>query len=79
MNNNAIKNGMRTVLEKEKILVSKISFTKITQKESQRTYIEKIILTLDDICGVEVDRLKNKLDEYLECLGIEYGGMLLDI
>ena len=79
MNNNAIKHGFRRILRNEEILVGRISFTKIAKKENQRTYIDKIILTLDDICGVQVDRLKSNLDEYLDSLGIEYGAILLDI
>ena len=78
MNNNAIKNGIREVLKMEEILIGKISFTKISQK-SQRTFIDKIVLTLEDICGVQLDTLKMRLDEYLSNLGIDYGTILLDI
>ena len=78
MNNNAIKNGIREVLKREEILIGKISFTKISQK-SQRTFIDKIVLTLEDVCGVQLDTLKMRLDEYLSNLGIDYGTILLDI
>ena len=78
MNNNAIKNGIREVLKMEEILIGKISFTKISQK-SQRTFIDKIVLTLEDMCGVQLDTLKMRLDEYLSNLGIDYGTILLDI
>ena len=78
MNNNAIKNGIREVLKMEEILIGKISFTKISQK-SQRTFIDKIVLTLEDMCGVQLDTLKMRLDEYLSDLGIDYGTILLDI
>lgn len=78
MNNNAIKNGIREVLKMEEILIGKISFTKISQK-SQRTFIDKIVLTLEDVCGVQLDTLKMRLDEYLSNLGIDYGTILLDI
>ena len=78
MNNNAIKNGIREVLKMEEILIGKISFTKISQK-SQRTFIDKIVLTLEDVCGVQLDTLKMRLEEYLSNLGIDYGTILLDI
>ena len=78
MNNNAIKNGIREVLKMNEILIGKISFTKISQK-SQRTFIDKIVLTLEDVCGVQLDTLKMRLDEYLSNLGIDYGTILLDI
>lgn len=78
MNNNAIKNGIREVLKMEEILIGKISFTKISQK-SQRTFIDKIVLTLEDVSGVQLDTLKMRLDEYLSNLGIDYGTILLDI
>ena len=78
MNNNAIKNGIREVLKMEEILIGKISFTKISQK-SQRTFIDKIVLTLEDVCGVQLDTLKMRLDEYLSNLGIDYRTILLDI
>lgn len=79
MNNNAVKNGIREVLKKEEIIVGKINFTGITEKYTGGTTISKIVLTLEDVCGVQLDVLKSRVDEYLDSLGIDYLAIMLDI
>jgi len=78
MTNDTIKRGIKKVLEKEEIIINNVSFSKV-KRIDLRTSIHQIILSLDSIDGVEIDRLKSTVDNYLFENNIDYMGLLLDI
>ena len=79
MTADTIKKGIRKALKKKDIIVNRIAFHGVIKKEKDVDGIMKMTLTLDSIGGVELDRLKMAVDDYLDECNINYYGILLDI
>lgn len=86
ISNETIKRNLRKGLSStdgslrdlEPIQVNNIRFSKVN-RTSIIILIDKIYLSLDDINGIELGQLKEKIDHILSDIGVTYAGILLDI
>ena len=82
MTNNTIKALIRQSLfinTKESVVVGRIRLEGVTRKEDTSIEINRITLTLNSTCGVQIDELKSALYDFGMEYKIDFLGIFLEI
>ena len=79
MVNETVRRGIKNALRESEIDCNKIQFSKIGKLNGEIISIDKMIITLNIIDGVAIDKLKSTVNDFLENNNINYNTLYLDI